>query len=330
MQNDLFERASQIELKLLRRFLMVAQMGSLAAAAPRLGLTQQALGAGLAKLEEELGIVLLDRGPGGAATVTAYGSLLIRHAKHLLAAADRAREELLAYRDARGGSVSIGIGEAFPPEVIATTVRQCHRERPQIRLSIVEGYSELLLEKLESGELDFIAGADARAIGDGLRRFPLFVARDVVIARAGHPLAGRRRTRLKDMQDFTWMVPRSRPLDARVISEAFRAEGLEAPAHFIWTDALNVGMSLLLSDDFLFMTSPAIVTGPLDERVVVALNVRTPTVERRVGLIYRSDTALNPSAMRLMDEIRHEVHAHIDRLSYASALNPGRRVVDAA
>ena len=126
------------------------------------------------------------------------------------------------------------------------------------------------------------------------------------------------------------MVPRSRPLDARVISEAFRAEGLEAPAHFIWTDALNVGMSLLLSDDFLFMTSPAIVTGPLDERVVVALNVRTPTVERRVGLIYRSDTALNPSAMRLMDEIRHEVHAHIDRLSYASALNPGRRVVDAA
>ncbi len=329
MNTDLFERASQIELKLLRRFLMVAKMGSFAAAAPQLGLTQQALGAGIAKLEDELGVVLLNRGPGGAATVTAYGSLLIRHAKHILTSTERAREELLAYRDARGGSVAIGVGEAFPAEVIATAVRQCHRDRPEIRISIIEGYSEILLEKLADGEIDFIAGADTAASGDGLERFPLYTARDVIIARVEHPLASSRRIKLRDMREFTWMVPRSRPLDARVIADAFRREGLDAPARFIWTDAPNVGMIMLLSDDFLFMTSPAMVTEQLSDKVVVALHVKTPSVERRVALIYRGDTSLNPSAIMLMDDLRNRAHTHIDRLSYASPLNPGRRIGDA-
>ena len=324
------QRIPDMELKQLRRFLMVVDKGSLAAAAPELGLTQQALGAGIAKLEEEMGVVLFDRGPGGATTLTPYGTLLIRHAKHMLAAADRAREELLAFRDARGGSVSIGIGEAFAHEVIADAVRDCHRARPEIRISIIEGYSEVLKERLADGEIDFIAGADVAFGKDEMERFPLYIASDIVISRPQHPLAREKKLTLRQMQHFTWMTPRSRPADAAVIADAFRKENLEPPARFIWTDAANVGMDLLLTEDFLFMTSPAMVTSALQRQVIVALNCEVPTVERRVGLIYRPDTKLNPSAILLMDDIRHKVHQHIDELSYASPLNPGRRVSDAA
>jgi DNA-binding transcriptional LysR family regulator len=323
-------RVPNMELKQLRRFLMVVDKGSLAAAAPALGLTQQALGAGIAKLEEEMGVVLFDRGPGGATTLTPYGTLLIRHAKHMLAAADRAREELLAFRDARGGSVSIGIGEAFAHEVIADAVRDCHRARPEIRISIIEGYSEVLKESLADGEIDFIAGADIASANDKMERFPLYKASDIVIARPQHPLAREKKLTLRQMQHFTWMAPRSRPADAAVIADAFRKQNLDPPARFIWTDAANVGMDLLLTEDFLFMTSPAMVTSALQRKVIVALTCKSPTVERRVGLIYRPDTKLNPSAIVLMDDIRHKVHQHIDELSYASPLNPGRRVVDAA
>jgi DNA-binding transcriptional LysR family regulator len=327
---DLPERIPNMELKQLRRFLMVVDKGSLAAAAPALGLTQQALGAGIAKLEEEMGVILFDRGPGGATTLTPYGTLLIRHAKHMLAAADRAREELLAFRDARGGSVAIGIGEAFAHEVIADAVRDCHRAHPEIRISIIEGYSEVLKERLAEGEIDFIAGADSASGNDKMERFPLYKASDIVIARAQHPLAGEKKLTLRQMQHFTWMAPRSRPADAAVIADAFRKQNLDPPARFIWTDATNVGMDLLLSEDFLFMSSPAMVTSALQSKAIAALSCKAPTVERRVGLIYRPDTKLNPSALALMDDIRHKVHQHIDELSYASPLNPGKRVVDAA
>lgn len=330
MTTDIFQRNPNMELKQLRRFLMVVKRGSLAAAAPELGLTQQALGAGIAKLEEEMGVLLFDRGPGGATAVTPYGTLLIRHAKHILAAADRAREELVAFRDARGGSVAIGIGEAFASEVIADAVRDCHEARPEIRISIIEDYSEVLLDRLSEGDIDFIAGADTGAQGNDLERFPLYTSHDIVVARAGHPLARRRKITLQDMQPYTWMVPRARPMDQAMIAEAFRKQNLEPPARLIWTDARQAGMHLLLSDDFLLMTSPAMVTDTLRRKMLVALNTKVPTVERRAGLIYRTDTKLNPSALLLMDDIRHKVHLHIDELSYASPLNPGRSVNDAA
>ena len=104
-----------MEIKQLRRFLAVVETGSLTAAAPTVGLTQQALGASISNLEKELGVMLLDRGPGGVTTPTAYGMMLVAHAKSILSSENRAREELHAFRDARGGSVRIGIGEAFAP-----------------------------------------------------------------------------------------------------------------------------------------------------------------------------------------------------------------------
>lgn len=319
-----------MELKQLRRFLMVVERGSLAAAAPALGLTQQALGASIAKLEEEIGTVLLDRGPGGTTTVTTYGSMLIRHAKSLLAAEQRAREELLAFRDAQGGSVALGIGEAFSSEIIAEAVHGFLKARPEVKVTIIEDYSEVLLSRLSDGEIDFIAGTDLTGPADGFIHFPIYKAQDIVIARAPHPLTDRRKLVLKDLQPFTWMVPHSRPRDAATIVEAFRNAELDPPSRFIWTDAPFVGMDLLLMDDYLFMTSPALVSKALLNGSVVALNTRTPTVERRAGLVYRNDTKLNPSAMQLMEDVRSIAHNRIDRLSYASPLNFGRKVADAA
>ena len=60
-----------MELKQLERFLAVYDEGSLAKAAKTLGLTQQALSASLANLEDSLGARLFDRGPGGVTRPTA-------------------------------------------------------------------------------------------------------------------------------------------------------------------------------------------------------------------------------------------------------------------
>ena len=180
----------------------MVKCGSLAAAAPELGLTQQALGAGIAKLEDEMGVLLFDRGPGGATTVTPYGTMLIRHAKHILAATDRARRSAGLSRRTRG-SVTIGIGEAFASEVIADAIRDCHRTRPEIRIAIIEDYSEVLLDRLAEGDIDFIAGADTGSQGSNLERFPLYIAHDIVVARAAHPLARKRKITLRDLQPFT-------------------------------------------------------------------------------------------------------------------------------
>jgi DNA-binding transcriptional LysR family regulator len=314
------------------RFLAVVEHGSLAAAAPDLRVTQQALGASIATLEREVGVVLLERGPGGQTAPTPYGELLIRHARTLIAGAARAREELLAFRDARGGSVTIGVGETFAPEIIAATISLFHNLRPDVKIVVLEDYTELLLKRMADGEIDFIAGADMALGAEAFIRFPLYAANDIVIARAEHPLAGRKSLTLKQLQPFTWMAPYSRPADASVIAETFLKAGLEPPSRFLWTDAVNVGAHLLRHGNFLFMTSPAMLAwvSPQEGGPIVKLNTSQPSVERRAGLIYSEGTRLNPAAMQLMEEIRVATHRHIGEVPYALPLNMDRRLSDAA
>ncbi len=321
-----------MEIKQLRRLLAVIERGSLAAAAPHLGLTQQALGSSIANLEKDLGVALFDRGPGGVTTPTAYGALLAQHARAILASANRAEEELAAFRDARGGSVRLGVGESFAPDVIARAVRELHVSRPDVRITLFEDYSEILLERLAEGQIDFIAGSDDGSLNNQLLRTPLYTCRDIIVVRAQHPLAGRQGLTLADLQPFTWMAPHSRPSDAKVIAQAFERANLGPPSHFIWTDAPIVGARLLMLDDFILMTSPAMVSDGLglNRATTVKLAIDDISVERRAGLTYQAATMLNPSAMLLMDMITASAAQYVREMHHAAAIETADRASNAA
>ena len=122
-----------MELRQLERFLAVAEQGTIVAAARSLGMTQQALSASLAGLEQTLDLRLFDRGPGGKTRLTPYGSALVTHARSQLAADRRAREELRSLKEAASGVVTIGIGETFAGDIVAAAVTKLHAARPALR-----------------------------------------------------------------------------------------------------------------------------------------------------------------------------------------------------
>jgi hypothetical protein len=118
------------------------------------------------------------------------------------------------------------------------------------------------------------------------------------------------------------MAPFSRPSDAKVIAQAFERASLPPPSHFIWTDAPIVGAQLLLMDDFIFMTSPAMVSDAigLGQGAIVQLDIASPSVERRAGLTYQAVTKLNPSAMLLMDMIKTSAAQYVREARHAVEL----------
>ncbi|MGI9289904.1 MAG: LysR family transcriptional regulator, partial [Gammaproteobacteria bacterium] len=133
-----------MELKQLERFLAVYDNGSLALASKSLSLTQQALSASLANLEEQIGTRLFDRGPGGVTKPTAAGQALVSHARSQLAADTRAIEEIQNLVEGRTGQVTIGVGEAFAGDIIVDAVKALREQHPQVRVNLIEGYSEQL------------------------------------------------------------------------------------------------------------------------------------------------------------------------------------------
>jgi len=128
----------------------------------------------------------------------------------------------------------------------------------------------------------------------------------VVVARAGHPLAGRTHLQLNDLQDCTWLVPYSRTSDLNVIIDAFVTERLEPPKRIIGTDAYMVGMQLMLTNDFLFMTTPGFVgkQSAGSSRLLQVLDIDKPTVRRHAHLIYPAERPMSPAATILLQEVR--------------------------
>jgi DNA-binding transcriptional LysR family regulator len=296
-----------MEIRQLKRFLAVIENGSLSAAAKHLGLTQQALSSSISKLEKEIDLTLFDRAPGGVTRPTAYGRALVRHARSQIAAIERAEQELHAIHDATSGTITIGIGEAFASEITASAVSRLHSMRPEIRVNLIEGYSELLLERLREGEFDFVAGGTGGLHPpEDLAHELLYSSDDVVVARSGHPLAGLKNLQLKDLQNYTWLVPYSRTSDLNVIVDSFVSERLDPPKRIIGTDAYMVGMQLMLTNDFLFMTTPGFVgkqsagSSPL----LQVLDIDKPTVRRHAHLFYSAERPMSPAAAVLLQEVR--------------------------
>jgi DNA-binding transcriptional LysR family regulator len=296
-----------MEHRQLERFLAVIEHGSLAAAARQLHLTQQALSASLANLEQELGVRLFDRSPGGITRPTQHGKALVRHARAQLAGAERARQELLNLSDGRTGTVTVGLGESFAGDIIAEAVLRFRRLRPGIRVNLIEGYSEKLRHRLYEGEFDFIAaGVSAYELAEGFTREVIYSTSDVIAVRPEHPLAARRGLKLKDLEGCAWLVPYSRPADLEVIVEAFVAENLAPPRAIVGSDAYRIGMQLLLASDLLIMVSPALIAPELGRRPVAlkVLKIDRPTVQRNASLIYPSERPLTPPATLLLEEVR--------------------------
>ncbi|MDQ7904948.1 LysR substrate-binding domain-containing protein [Phytohabitans sp. ZYX-F-186] len=197
-----------METRLLEVFRTVARYGSITTAARQLRFTQSAVSRQVAALEAEVGARLLDRLPRGVA-LTEEGRALLPHAEAVLDRLTAARRDLDALRGLGGGRLRVG---AFPTAVAALVPRALAAFRdahPDVALSLVEGTTPVLLERLTAGDADVaVVSAPPAGLGDP-GRFDLHHLLDerllVAVAR-DHRLARRRTVRLADLADDPFVV----------------------------------------------------------------------------------------------------------------------------
>ena len=299
-------RSLDLSFKELERFVAVVEHGSLGGAAKTLGITQQALGRSLTKLEGALEAKLLSRSQGSQTRPTLYGEAFLQYAKSQLNGISQALQHVQSLVGARAGRVSLGIGETCDIGALARAVGEFHERQPDVEISLLEDYTEPLLDQLVEGELDCVVGSipEADYTRRGVVHEVLHRIDDIVVARAQHPLLKKQRLSLKDLQGYTWLVARRRSNDWAVIRDAFLAEDLDPPQRLIRTDAVLVGTQLMLEDDYLFMVSPALIEGGGATSLLKRLPISRPTVTRHSGLMSMGPRALNPATFELMKIIR--------------------------
>src|ERR671929_281615 len=169
-------------------FLGAADAGSFSAAAEELHMAQPSLSEQVRRLEAELGVALFARA-GRGLTPTEAGETLRPHAEATLAAAEAARESVVAVRELRGGIATFGTwGTAryYPGTEIVAAFRRRH---PDVRVRMIGQNSFEVVEAVRRGDIE--AGMVALPIDDrGLDVQP--VMRDEVVYASADPRRLRR------------------------------------------------------------------------------------------------------------------------------------------
>lgn len=142
-----------MDIKQLEYFVRVAENGSFSRAALALDIAQSALSRQVRALEVELHETLLIRHGRGVA-LTEAGQRLHAHAVVVLQQMEAARNEMRAIQGEPVGHLAIGLPPSMVRALTVPLVGRFRAELPQAKLSIVEGFTNHLVEWLLAGRLD--------------------------------------------------------------------------------------------------------------------------------------------------------------------------------
>lgn len=142
-----------MEIRTLRSFIRVAELGSFSRAAVELRIAQPALSRQVRKLEEELGTDLLYR-TGRGVNLTHAGEVLLQSGRQVLTDLDGLVREVQSTQGGVIGSAVIGLPPTVGRVLTIPLARRIAADFPGVNLRIVEGFSGHLLEWLYSGRVD--------------------------------------------------------------------------------------------------------------------------------------------------------------------------------
>lgn len=219
----------------LEIFVTVIECQSFSLAASHLGISQSGVSHAVANLEEELGVLLIERHRPGIA-LTEMGKCMIRHARQMLGLHDAILQEAAATKGLKLGSVRIG---SFGP---TSSVRLL----PQLMWAFGQKYPEIELRVFEAGDREVVEWLHDRYVDVGFVMFPnemvdtIQIAEDqlVVVIPAGHPLAKRSAIRPAELSSEPFILSGggSRPL----IEEVFRSAGVRLNVRYRLQQVLSI------------------------------------------------------------------------------------------
>ena len=188
-----------MELRQLRYLVALDEERNFTRAAEREHIAQPALSQQIRRLEEEVGLALVERTTRRVA-LTEAGESLVARARRVLAEIDGARAELAALRGVQTGRVTVGVIHTMGPVDVSLPLAIFHERHPAVELTVREQSSEELAEMLRVDELDLaFLSVTERIESHGLGLHQLVSEELVVILPRAHRLGRRRSVRMAEL-----------------------------------------------------------------------------------------------------------------------------------
>jgi DNA-binding transcriptional LysR family regulator len=192
-----------LDTRLLRAFVAVAEELNFTRAAERLVLAQQALSAQIQQLETRLGSRLFERTTRRVG-LTAAGELLLPHARAVLEALDAGTRELDAARRAARATLRIGLSATSVVPLTGETMRRFSELHPEVRLTVSNAGLDRPAAGLHEGTVD-VAFVRPPFRDEGISMVTVLTEGRFAVLPKDHPLAARDHVRPEDVVDEPWI-----------------------------------------------------------------------------------------------------------------------------
>ncbi len=264
--------------------------------------SQPTLSTQIRKLEDELGVALVERAPRKV-MLTPTGRDIAERARRVLAEVEQLKESARRTRDPEAGSVRLGIFPTLGPYLLPHVVPRIRERFPRLELLLVEEKTEVVLRQLHEGKLD--VGVLALPLHDEQLHVEFLFEEPFVLAVPRmHPLARRNALSLHDLAHERLLLLedghclRDQALDVCTLAgsgerNGFRATSLETLRQMV---AANVGITLL----------PTLSIKPPVARSddIHLLRFRDSHPSRRIGMVWRRSSAMAGFLPKLADVFR--------------------------
>jgi len=313
-----------LELKQLRIFKTIVEVGSFTQAGARLSLSQPAISQHIRALEEQLGVPLLLR-VGKRARPTPAGDVLLQCAQQVLEKIEDVERVLAAQGEGRTGTLRVGSGDAASQHLLPAVLEDFVRAFPRVHLQLLTGHGGTTVARLLRGELDL--GLVTLPIDTGRLRVTE-IGRDelVAVVPPGHRWAGERRVRAADFAGEPLVLyDRQSPLTTLVLQ--FLLEEGVFPRIALEVDRLTVVSELVRLRLGVGVVPLWTVGAELAAGTLCALSLGTSGLVRPWGLAHldqaRHSAALNAFVRLAVERLPRLLAANGER--GAATTNPASR-----
>jgi len=272
-------------------------------AAERCFVSQPTLSGQLKKLEEELGVLLVER-TNRRVAMTEVGRLVADKARTILAEVKSIREVVETFHDPMAGELHVGLIPTVAPYLLPLIMPAFKKHYPRLKLWLHEYQTAVLLDKLRRADLDLLILA-LPVDTDELAELDLYWEPfQLAVPRTADSEFTQPMIRLGDLENHEVLLLeeghclRGQALDVCFTAGAkentsFHASSLETLRHMVGE---NMGMTL--------MPELAVPAKPIESDPVRYIRFADPRPSRRIGMLYRKGSYREPAYRAIQGMIK--------------------------
>jgi LysR family hydrogen peroxide-inducible transcriptional activator len=265
--------------------------------------SQPALSMQIKKLEEYLGIKLLER-TNKSLLITDHGQMIAERARAILSQMDEVCEIAAAAKDPYNGELKIGVFPTLAPYLLPLIIPQLSKRYPNVSFYLIEEQTSTLIEKLKQGKLHAALLA-APITEKNIRSTLLFEEEFMLATSVTHPLAKLKSIKQQHLDNKNLLLleeghcmrDQALALCQRMQTsenQHFRATSLETLRHMV---TAGVGITLI----------PRLACLPNNNIAYIPFSTHKPT--RTIGLFSRTLCAKQP----LLDNISSQIKSILSK-----------------